>query len=185
MLADGTDEVLGQRLAFVYISADGAYPSFRLLLLWSGLDVAVIIGVCGGGSRLCGEGIGNVGDKHDMRAEIYLLHHLGADYRIHAVDDIDDSVLQSVILYSEGLVRILAALEAPMPERVERSVLRQNGDIEDTRALNHAARIVVLVDGHRDSERVVSHLDDGVGDTSVVLSLFVSGNDEKSVREFE
>ena len=93
MLAERADEVVGQRFTLIDVSADGAYPALLLLCLRCRLDVLMIEGI--GSRRSVGEHkcVFNIGDKEQVRAQVDNLRHISAQHRIHALGDIDYTIL--------------------------------------------------------------------------------------------
>ena len=183
MLAERADEVVGQRFALIDVSADGAYPALLLLCLRCRLDVLMIEGI--GSRRSVGEHkcVFNIGDKEQVRAQVDNLRHISAQHRIHALGDIDYTILGARESDAHSLVDIGSALESPMLESVERRFLGENGNIKFASALNHTASVVGLIHSHSDAVGRYGYLLHGVGDATIVFITFASSYYKQPVRK--
>ena len=76
MLAQRADEVLGQGVAFVDISADFAHIAFFALGLGLRLDVLLIVGVGSGLLVRYDTCLGDFADEHSVGVKVHVLLHL-------------------------------------------------------------------------------------------------------------
>ena len=72
MLAQRTDEILGQLVALIDIAADLADKALLALGLGLGLDVVLVIGIGHGILVADDASLGDGADEHAVRAEIHI-----------------------------------------------------------------------------------------------------------------
>ena len=148
------------------------------------LDIALVIGV-GHGFR-AGEhlAVGDVRDEHGMRSEIQLLDDLAGEIGVGIFRDVEHPVLTAGgIRPVRELVRVLAAAETEVGEDVERSLLGEHGDIENSGFLYHVMRFVCLVHRDRDPVGCCGYLHRRVDDAAVVALTGSGGENKQAVGE--
>ena len=181
MLAQRTDKVIRQFLAFIYIAAYLADPGHLAGLRRSRgrFDILLIVGVSGGrgiGQLLSGN---DIGDEHGVSAKVNALYDFRGNVCVRTFCDIENAVVRPFCCgISVELIYVPAALEAEMFKGVKAGFLRQDRYVKFAGTFDHAVGIVGFVDVERNPQRGVCHLCGGVGDTSVVL-VNLSGSDNK------
>ena len=120
-----------------------------------------------------------------MGAEIHIL----LDFQGHESVDVfrkdHQSVLRTRSLPAGEFVYLTAALEAEVLEYLEGSFHGEAVDVHDTGLLDDMVGIVFLVDVDSHAIRLISELDHGVDDETVVLLAVVGGNDIEAVADAE
>ena len=191
MLANGADEVIGQFLALILITANDAPPDGLALgipadRLGVRLDVLLVVIIGGGGN--IGERLhfGDNTDKKDMRAQIDNLLHICRKEGVCPASDCQCAVSDATAV---GEVRKLIdhtpALETEVFEQFEVGRLADDGGREASRTPDKFGGQVALVQGHGDTVGLRRHLLDGIADAAIVAAAVAGGDDEQAVLDVE
>ena len=129
MLAERTDEIIRQFIAFINVSTDLADKSFLSFCLRSGLYIVLVIGVCHGLTVVHNTCLCNGTDEHAVRIQINILVYLQRNDSVDIFWQDDQPVVGADRIPSFKLVCSTAALESKILEYAERSVDRETVDI--------------------------------------------------------
>ena len=184
MLAERADEVGGQSLTLVDISADLADEALFLFLdrLRLRLDVLEVVAV---GDRLFVReyaSVGDFGDEYRVRAVVVHTDDLAGEIRVRVLGQVYKPVRAALNIASVlELVRVASADKAEVLEGLERYALGQHRYVELAGILDHVVRQVSLVDRDSDTFRCVGKQLRGVDYAAVVLAALVRRQDEQTV----
>ena len=178
-MQSGHTKPSGELISFVFIAADRAAPHGLALddRLWRGFDVLSVIVVSAGRRVVQHERVRRLGDEQRMRGELLHVRHAALE---HGIDEGYVRV-EHVILSASGipetfeLVCILAGSEPEPLEHVERHVLVEDGNVELPRPRYHAVRVVRMIDGDDQPQRIARHLHHGIDYATVILTAFAGG----------
>ena len=185
VLAQRTNEIIGQRFALVDVSADLANVALLAVCLGLGLYVFMVVCV---GHRLAVRDDSrfiNRADEHAVRAEINVVLHGERHCGVDILGKYDQTVVRADGGTVFKLVRVASALEAKGLKYRKGRVYRQAVDVHFARLLYGVVRVIGLVDCNRNARGIVRNLRNGVDDQSVVLLTVVGGYYVKSVSQFE
>lgn len=88
VLAQGAEIVVRYFIALIYIAADGADIALFLSCLGLGFDVALIVGVCAGGSRSEDLSVSKFSDKQQVTAEVISIHYFAGQVCVRGSSEI-------------------------------------------------------------------------------------------------
>ena len=186
VLAQRTDEVIRQGISFIDVSAHLADKTFASFCLRFWLDVVLIVGV---GHRRCAvddAGFGYGTDKHAMGSQILVVFHFQREEGVDVLRQEDQSVIGTQdLLFILKLIRISSGLETELLEHLERCIRIETVDIHDAGLLNDVMRIIGLIDGNHDPERIVGQLNNRVDDQTVVFLAVIGCDHIESVADGE
>ena len=186
MLAQRADKAFGQGIALVNITADGADPALLFGSLGLGLDVGVVILIGAGGGVAQHLSVRYLGEEQGVAAQINALYHRGGHGHIGAAGEMIQAVLTPGLVGEVGeLVHVAARLHAEVLEQGEVSLGGDAADGEAAGAENHVMGIIALGHGNGNADGIVGHLRDRVDDTAVVLTVFLRGQEEQTISQFE
>ena len=172
VVAEGADEVVGDGLPLIDVAADRADPLLFLRTLGLGLDAALIVAVAAGSHLRQPHRVGQFTDKQDMAAQVEVLRHLGGEVHVGLLGQVVQAVFAAGdVGKSVKLVHIPTGLHAKTLEQRELCVGGDGGNIEHAGVQDHVAGLVLADDRDGDAGGVVGHLDGGIDDAAVVLSI--------------
>ena len=185
MLAEGADEILGERIAFIDVAADLADVSLFALGFGLRLHVVLIIGV--GHGLLVGKHsrFRYGADEHTVRVEIDVLFNLEGHERVDISGEEYETVVGTERRAILELIGVSAADEAERFKYLEGRFRGQAVDVHDPGLLDYVVRIVGFVDGNGNAIGGVGDLRNRVDDETVVLLAVVGGNDVETVADIE
>ena len=178
MLAQRTDKVLGYLLAHVFVAADRASPDSLTVVgrsnsfgLW--LDIALVVLISSGRHIAENAHIRNIGNEHGMCAEVRRLNNFPTDIAVCALCDTESVILKALAVGEiRKLVYIPTGSKPKVLEKLESSVIADDGGGKLTGFRYHIMSEVAFVDCDTNTVRIRSYLHKGVCDASVV-SFFV------------
>lgn len=191
MLAPRTDEVGGEGVAFVDITADLADPFLLATFCHRccgrlGLDMLLVVGIGDAGAVAEHSGLHRHGDEQGVGAEV---DTLGDDARNHGVDilgQVKQTVLCAEFCLAFGeFVHVVPALEAEVLERLHGGLLAEGAEVELQRAEYHVVRQVLLVDAYHELQRVAGDLLGHIDDAGVIFLALTSHEHKESVADIE
>ena len=185
MFAQGADDVIGQRLAFVDPAADLADVALLAFRCGLGLDVVLVVGVGHGLPVGDNSGLGDGADEHAVGAQIHVIFHLQAHEGVDIPGQEPQAVVAAQLIDAVKLVGGAAALEAVALEHREGCGHIQAVDIHHAGLLDDVVGIILLVDADRHTLGVVGQLGDGVNDEAVVPAAIVGGHHIQTVTDVE
>ena len=191
MLAEGTDEVGGQLLTHIFVTADDATPdSFALFGLADSLrlrlDVLLIETV--GGRWRVGERLhlGDESDEKDMRAQIDGLLHIDRKVGVRAASDDQRAITDTTTVGEVGkLINRAPALETKVFEQFKIGLLAEDRDSEASGTLDELGSEVFLAQGHGYTVGLCRNLLNSVADAAIVATAVASCDDEQAVLDIE
>jgi len=145
VLAQRTNEVLGQILALINISANLAYPAFFAVGLGLGFNVVLIVGIghcflVGYNARLC-----YAANKHAVGVKVNVVLNLERHKAVDVLGQENKPVVGAQGSAVGKLVNVSAALEAEVLKYLERSLNRQTVNVHNACAIDNMVRIVLFV----------------------------------------
>ena len=191
MFAEGADEVGGQLVTHVLVTADDAAPdslAFGGLTRRLGfrLDMLLIVAVSSGRDVSEHFSLSDGSDEKDMGAEINDLLHLDGNEGVGAACDSQCAVGDAeAVGETVEFINLAPALEPEVLEQLEVSGLAENGGGKLSRTLDEFGGQVALVESHGNAVGLHGHLHDGVADAAVVAAAVASGNDKQAVLDIE
>ena len=156
MLAQWTDKVVRQHLAFVDVAADLADPALLAFGLWLWLYILLVVGVGHGCPVGCDTCLCYRADEHDVGFQVHLVLHLEGEHCVDVLGEERQAIVRLCCLNALELVHCTSALEAEPLEDVEGCVHREAVYVECLALLDHVAGVVPLVDA--DCNLVVAYL---------------------------
>ena len=191
MLADWAYEICRKFFSLIFVSADPAAPDcFALLFLrrslWFGLDVILVIRVCG--RRNVAENLHVVyrSDKQSMGAKVKRLFYGGADEAVGAFRHIINSVRAALYGRKAGkFVAVPPGLEAEAFKKREIGGFAENGEIKFPFSQNQIMSIISLINGNADSVGNGGYLTCRVDNTAIVFLSLPGSQDKKSVGQLK
>ena len=185
VLAEGADEVLGELVALVDVTADLADVALLAVRFGLGLNVCVVIDVGHGllireDSRLAYRA-----DEHSVCVKVNVLLDLERHKGIDISGKHNETVIRAQGSAIRELINVSSADKSERLEYAEGSLNRQTVDVHLAAHLDNVVRIVLLVDGDRNSVGHIGDLSYGVHDKSVVLLTVVGCDHVESVADVE
>ena len=149
------------------------------------LNSLVVVAVGAGGILAKDLALGDFTDEEHMAAQILLTHYLAGEHSVHPLGQIGKTVVAPFKAYEVcKLVNLSAGLHTEVANGLEGDIFRQHADIENAAFFDEFPGQVALLDGNGQPDRIICHLDAGVGHAAVIPAA-LGGDDKQTIGQIE